>query len=262
MCFKSSFLGACFLRKNAIFCFDKGKKRSYCKSKRHNVRNFGEIRRKSAISVENQAEASNEVFKSVFGFVFKYEKGIKNSQDNLLRSKDGITQKLYDNYRRRNGKKPRAIDDIDFEEVFEIYEYFYWRKYDCEKLPSELSVVYFDSICQLGNRVANNILQRSLGLNQTGLLNAATIKKSHSIHRTGAIVLFLKAHERTINEMAESNSFIKKEKENYARRRKELKEFIRRRLCLEKGVSPSPALRFENIRWDLKKQARERNSKK
>jgi lysozyme family protein len=77
----------------------------------------------------------------------------------------GVTQRVYDGYRRRKGLAPRSVRHIEYPEIRDIYLRQYWIAGGCDDLPSGVDVVHFDGCINSGPRQQALWLQRALRMN-------------------------------------------------------------------------------------------------
>lgn len=75
----------------------------------------------------------------------------------------GITQRVYDDYRRSLGKRPQAVRDISTVERDDIYRARYWSLVKGDSLPPGVSYVVFDGAVNSGVAQSVKWLQRALG---------------------------------------------------------------------------------------------------
>lgn len=75
----------------------------------------------------------------------------------------GVTQKVYDAYRARQGQPTRSVRAITASEIADIYERQYWDAIRGDDLPSGLDYAVFDYAVNSGPRRAAMDLQRELG---------------------------------------------------------------------------------------------------
>lgn len=88
----------------------------------------------------------------------------------------GITQKVYDAWRRSHALPIRSVADIEDAEVAAIYLTQYWHPAHCEKLPEALAIVHFDAAVNHGVRRAIKLLQLALGASDDGVMGKETMK--------------------------------------------------------------------------------------
>lgn len=77
----------------------------------------------------------------------------------------GVTQRVYDNYRRRKGLPIRSVRFIENHEVEEIYRGGYWDEVKGDDLPAGLDYAVFDYAVNSGASKAVKDLQRTLNAN-------------------------------------------------------------------------------------------------
>ncbi len=77
----------------------------------------------------------------------------------------GITQRIYDDYRKRQGVPKRSVKDLEQRELEEIYFEGFWRPAMCPELPNEaLAILAFDSAVNHGPQTAIKLLQQAAGV--------------------------------------------------------------------------------------------------
>jgi lysozyme family protein len=92
-----------------------------------------------------------------------YEGGYSNHpRDPGGATNKGITQRVYDGYRRRRGLPLQSVRDISDAEVSAIYRAQYWDAIKGDELPAGLDLVMFDSAVNSGTGQATKWLQRAL----------------------------------------------------------------------------------------------------
>jgi lysozyme family protein len=77
----------------------------------------------------------------------------------------GVTQRVYDGYRRRNGLGVRSVREMDQAELEAIYRKQYWDACRCDELPDGIDFVVFDGAVNSGPVQSVKWLQRALGVN-------------------------------------------------------------------------------------------------
>jgi lysozyme family protein len=77
----------------------------------------------------------------------------------------GVTQRIYDDYRKRQNLPKRSVKDLEQRELEEIYFEGFWRPAMCQELPNEaLAVLAFDSAVNHGPNTAIKLLQQAAGV--------------------------------------------------------------------------------------------------
>lgn len=88
----------------------------------------------------------------------------------------GITQKVYDAWRRSHALPIRSVADIEDAEVAAIYLTQYWNPAQCGKLPEALGIVHFDAAVNHGVRRAIKFLQLAVGASDDGVIGKETMR--------------------------------------------------------------------------------------
>jgi len=89
----------------------------------------------------------------------------------------GVTQKVYDDYRRNRGVEPRSVREITRAEIRDIYRFQYWDMVNADRLPAGVDYMVFDYAVNSGPNRAAKELQRLLRLNQVdGQIGEGTLR--------------------------------------------------------------------------------------
>ena len=144
-------------------------------------------------------------FKECLGFVLKWEGGFTNHpNDPGGPTNMGITQGVYDAWRRKKGLPPKSVRDITREEVEQIYWERYWQPLQADKIPMPLDLVVFDSGVNCGIGRAALWLNLSLGLPKRTAVTNETLSALSKVKDVKAIARKVcnlrEAHYRTIAE--------------------------------------------------------------
>lgn len=108
--------------------------------------------------------------------ILKHEGGYVNDPaDRGGATNKGITQKVYDEYRKLLNKPVQSVKNISDDEVKEIYRKSYWLPACCDKLPASIDTAHFDMAVNAGPRQAARLLQRSVGVTDDGVIGPATL---------------------------------------------------------------------------------------
>lgn len=118
--------------------------------------------------------ASN--YKPSLALVLAHEGGFVNHpKDPGGATNQGVTQKVYDAYRKVNGLPIQSVKFITSTEVAEIYQKQYWRLVRGDSLPSGLDYAVFDFGVNSGVSRAVRYLQRLVGVEDDGIIGNATL---------------------------------------------------------------------------------------
>lgn len=97
-------------------------------------------------------------------FVLRCEGGyVNNPNDPGGATNKGVTQKVYNSWRERQGFPSRNVRQLTDDEAQSIYYDNYWRPAHCDLLPHQLALVHFDTAVNMGIGRAIRLLQAALG---------------------------------------------------------------------------------------------------
>lgn len=113
--------------------------------------------------------------------VLKYEGGyVDHPQDPGGPTNKGITQAVYDAWRKRNQQPTQSVRYINDTEVGAIYRQEYWDKISGDDLPSGIDFAVFDYAVNSGVSRAAKTLQSVVGVTQDGQIGPQTIKATQA----------------------------------------------------------------------------------
>lgn len=87
----------------------------------------------------------------------------------------GVTQRVYDDYRRSIKQTPRPVKQLAASERDTIYRMRYWDLIKGDRLPPGVGYVVFDGAVNSGVSRSVRWLQRALGVNADGVLGPQTL---------------------------------------------------------------------------------------
>lgn len=99
----------------------------------------------------------------------------------------GVTQAVYDAFRKRSGSPTRSVRSIGPEEVAAIYRFQYWDAIRGDALPSGIDYAVFDFAVNSGVVRAAQYLQRALGVAADGVIGNVTVHAAETADRAGVI---------------------------------------------------------------------------
>lgn len=99
----------------------------------------------------------------------------------------GVTQAVYDAFRKRAGSPTRSVRLIGPEELAAIYRFQYWDLIKGDALPSGVDYAVFDFAVNSGVVRAAKYLQRALGVTADGAIGNITVHAAESSDRAGII---------------------------------------------------------------------------
>lgn len=89
----------------------------------------------------------------------------------------GVTQAVYDDYRREKKLPTKDVIDISTDEIRDIYRTKYWNPMNLEGLGNELLILnVYDQGVNSGIRTAIKLLQRLVGVEDDGFIGKDTIE--------------------------------------------------------------------------------------
>lgn len=87
----------------------------------------------------------------------------------------GVTQKVYDAYRKTRARPYQSVKFITADETKAIYKFQYWDRIQGDMLPRGLDYAVFDFAVNSGVGRASKYLQACIGAKQDGVIGAMTI---------------------------------------------------------------------------------------
>jgi lysozyme family protein len=115
-------------------------------------------------------------YEQALAWVLEHEGGFVNDPDDRGGPTNrGVTQLVYDGYRRLNGLSLRSVEEIDIFEVRAIYRRQYWEVIRGDDLPAGLDYAVFDFAVNSGPRRAAQFLQRIVGVEDDGMIGEVTL---------------------------------------------------------------------------------------
>ena len=140
----------------------------------------------------SKVDGTSSTFNTALDEVRRFESGyINNPNDRGGATNKGITQKTYDAYRRSLWLPSQSVLNITDTEVNTIYQTRYWDANSCGSLPPALAVVFFDSCVNLGGPQSTKLLQRALGVNDSGVISQETLSSATQNNLTDTVNMCL-----------------------------------------------------------------------
>ena len=110
-------------------------------------------------------------------FVLAHEGGFVNHpRDPGGATNFGVTQRVYDAYRRRKALAQQSVRHITSPEVSAIYREMYWDRIRADDLPKGLDYAVFDFAVNSGPDRAIKFMQRAIGANADGIIGPVTLE--------------------------------------------------------------------------------------
>jgi lysozyme family protein len=118
---------------------------------------------------ENYAQALKQVLKYEGGYV-------DHPKDPGGPTNKGVTQAVYDNWRKSQNLPTQSVRAIADSEVAAIYKNLYWDRISGDLLPAGVDFAVFDFAVNSGVSRAAKTLQSVVGVTQDGQIGPATIQ--------------------------------------------------------------------------------------
>jgi len=139
---------------------------------------------------------ASTAFRQALPFVLRWEGGYVNHPDDPGGATNkGVTQKVYDAWRAKNGKLPQSVKLLADEEMHAIYESGYWLPPRCDRLADALDLVQFDTAVNMGVGRAVRFLQTAVGAAPDGDFGPGTEKCVANCDSGDALVTYCDARE-------------------------------------------------------------------
>lgn len=120
---------------------------------------------------------SNASFDASLPFVLRWEGGFVNHPaDPGGATNRGITQKVYEGWRRDQGLAERSVRELEDAEMRAIYRGNYWQPPRCEDLGAPLDLIQFDTAVNMGVGRAVRLLQQAVGAETDGRFGPGTLQ--------------------------------------------------------------------------------------
>lgn len=131
-------------------------------------------------------------FEMMLARVLKHEGGFVNHpKDPGGATNKGITQAVYDNYRKSRMLQTRTVGFIADNEVADIYHREYFRRVWGDQLPPALAFQVFDGAVNSGVSRSVKWLQAAVGAQQDGMMGARTLLYASNADVERAIETYL-----------------------------------------------------------------------
>lgn len=115
-------------------------------------------------------------FETCHAITHRWERGYANHpRDPGGATMDGVTQRVYDAYRRKRNEPRQHVRAISEREKADIYREQYWEAVRGDHLPPGIDLAVYDMAVNSGPKRAIRYLQAALGLKQDGHLGLVTL---------------------------------------------------------------------------------------
>lgn len=107
-------------------------------------------------------------------------------------TQDGVTQRVYDAWRRQKGYPVQSVRKSTEKERLAIYRAQYWDAVKGERLPPGIDLAIYDFAVNSGVVRAVKYLQAALGVKVDGLIGAVTLRAAQDAYERGQTAIVLK----------------------------------------------------------------------
>lgn len=115
-------------------------------------------------------------FDKALALVLEHEGGyVNHPRDPGGATMKGVTQAVYDAYRKVRGRGVQSVRFITDSELEAIYKFQYWDRVQGDLLPAGLDYAVFDFAVNSGVSRAAKYLQAVVGVKQDGIIGAKTL---------------------------------------------------------------------------------------
>lgn len=153
---------------------------------------------------------ASTAFQNCMPFVMRWEGGfVDHPDDPGGRTNRGVTQRVYNEWRARQGLYPQDVKRIGEAEVLAIYEASYWLPPRCDLLHNPLDLVQFDTAVNMGVGRAVRFLQRCVGCKDDGDFGPTTEKAVTTCDAAATLSAYCDAREAYYRRLAETKPKLK-----------------------------------------------------
>ncbi len=138
----------------------------------------------------------SSAFEAALPFILRWEGGfVDHPADPGGRTNRGVTQRVYDGWRQKQGLPTRDVKGIEEAEVHAIYESGYWLPPRCDILSQPLDLVQFDTAVNMGPGRAVRFLQQAVGCAVDGGFGPGTERAVAACSPGDAVAKYCDARE-------------------------------------------------------------------
>jgi lysozyme family protein len=149
---------------------------------------------------------TSTAFNESLPFILRWEGGyVNHPADPGGATNKGVTQKVYDDWRKRHGQPVRTVKLLEDSEMHEIYEAGYWLPPRCDLLGRPLDLAQFDTAVNMGVGRAVKMLQASLNCGVDGAFGPGTQKAVESCDVGDTVISYCDHRESYYRSLAQRN---------------------------------------------------------
>lgn len=113
---------------------------------------------------------AEQIYREALAFTLRWEGGyVNHPNDPGGATNFGVTQAVYNRYRRSNGLRARSVRWIKTFEVEQIYRADYWEAAQCDRMPPLIAFCHFDWTVNTGRGRSIRHLQGVVGAKADGV---------------------------------------------------------------------------------------------
>ena len=175
-------------------------------------------------------EDNRKIFKEALILTLKYEGGFSDDPDDPGGATNkGITQSVFDAYRKSKNLPLQSVKLISDEEVEDIYYQRYWLVASCDKITPKFSIVHFDTAVNTGTKQAAKFLQRSIEIEADGIIGQKTIEKLNQQDENTVIKNYLDQRRTFYKNLVEKKPTLQKFLKGWLIRVDNLENYLNKR---------------------------------
>ncbi len=145
-------------------------------------------------------------FVEALPFVLQWEGGyVNHPNDPGGATNKGVTQKVYDAWRTRQGQAARDVRQLEEAEMQAIYEGGYWVPPKCPVLDTPLDLVQFDTAVNMGVGRAIKFMQKAVGTEPDGAWGPGTQACVDGCDLGTTLVAYCNVRENHYRDLAANN---------------------------------------------------------
>jgi lysozyme family protein len=146
-------------------------------------------------------------FESALAFVLRWEGGyVDNKADPGGATNKGVTQAVYDAWRRQSGIATQDVRLLGDAELRSIYQGGYWTPARCDGLKERLDLVEFDTSVNMGVHRAIRFLQSAVGCDVDGNFGPGTQRAVDAADAGLTLAAYCDAREQYYRELVKKNA--------------------------------------------------------
>ena len=149
---------------------------------------------------------ASAAFLDALPFILQWEGGyVNHPNDPGGATNKGVTQKVYDAWRQRQGQAARDVRQLEESELHALYESGYWAPPKCPNLATPLDLVQFDTAVNMGVGRAVKFMQKAVGTEPDGAWGPGTQACVDGCDLGATLVSYCQVREDYYRQLAVNN---------------------------------------------------------